>query len=155
MATEIERKFLVKNDSWRQQAYRSKHLRQGYLASDEIRSVRVRIADDEAHLNIKSGTLGVSRSEFEYAIPLEDAQEILENLCGKSLLEKTRHLVRHDEHVWEIDVFGGDNAGLVLAEVELKEIDEPFELPVWVGKEVSHDPRYYSSCLAEHPYQSW
>lgn len=155
MATEIERKFLVKDDSWRQQVYRSKHLCQGYLVSDEIRSIRVRIAGDEAHLNIKSGTLGVSRSEYEYAIPLEDAREILEYLCRKPLLEKTRHLVRHGDHIWEIDVFEGDNAGLVLAEVELKETDESFELPAWVGKEVSHDPRYYSSCLAEHPYQSW
>lgn len=155
MAIEIEHKFLVQDDSWRGQVYRSKRLCQGYLISDEVRSVRVRIADNEAHLNIKSGTLGISRSEYDYPIPLQDAQEILQNLCRKPLLEKTRHFVRHGNHIWEIDVFEGDNAGLVLAEVELKQANEPFELPAWVGEDVSHDPRYYSSRLAEHPFKNW
>lgn len=155
MAIEIEHKFLVRDDSWREQVYHSKHLRQGYLVSDEVRSVRVRIADNEAHLNIKSGTLGISRSEYDYPIPLEDAQEMLQNLCRKPLLEKTRHFVRHGDHIWEIDVFEGDNTGLVLAEVELKQANEPFELPVWVGEDVSHDPRYYNSRLAEQPYKNW
>ena len=155
MATEIERKFLVRDDSWQAHVYRSAHLRQGYLVSDKTRSVRVRITDDTAQLNIKSGTLGISRSEYEYPIPLLDAQDILANLCRKPLLEKTRHWLRHGHHVWEIDVFAGDNAGLVVAEVDLNAPDEPVELPPWVGKEVSDDIRYYNSCLVKHPYKDW
>lgn len=155
MAQEIEHKFLVRDDSWRKEVYRSVPLRQGYLVSDPVRSVRVRITDGQAHLNIKSGTLGVSRSEYEYEIPLADAREILEHLCGKPLLEKTRHLVRYGDHVWEIDVFEGDNAGLVVAEIELATVGESFARPPWLGEEVSHDPRYYNSQLAKHPYKEW
>lgn len=155
MATEIERKFLVKNDHWRSAVYRSTRLRQGYLISDRTRSVRVRVSDEQAHLNIKSATLGVSRSEYEYAIPLADAIEMLEQLCQKPLLEKTRHLVRHGDHVWEIDEFEGDNAGLIVAEVELDAADTVPDLPDWAGTEVSHDARYYNSELAKHPYTTW
>ena len=154
MATEIERKFLVKDDGWREGVHRSQQLRQGYLVSDEVRSVRIRISDKTAQLNIKSGTLGVSRSEFEYVIPLEDARQLLE-LCRQPLLEKTRHLVRHGEHIWEVDVFEGANQGLVVAEVELSEPQESFQMPPWAGEEVSHDTRYYNSCLVEHPYRDW
>lgn len=155
MATEIEHKFLVQDDSWRRQVYRSAHLCQGYLASDELRSVRIRTSDQEAHLNIKSGTLGVSRMEYEYAIPLEDAREMLDNLCRKPLLEKTRHYVRYGAHIWEIDEFEGENAGLIVAEVELSNPNDRFAKPSWVGKEVSDDPRYYNACLVDHPYKDW
>jgi adenylate cyclase len=123
--------------------------------SDECRSVRVRIAGNVAQLNIKSATLGVARSEYEYPIPLEDAKEIMDNLCRKPLLEKTRHLVRYSGHIWEIDEFAGDNAGLVVAEVELTDIDEKFVKPPWLGEEVSHDRRYYNAYLVEHPYKDW
>lgn len=155
MASEIERKFLVRDESWREQVSRSARMRQGYLVTDAIRSVRVRIADDKAHLNIKSATLGVSRSEYEYPIPLEDAEEMLDTLCGKLVLEKTRHFVHHGDHVWEIDVFEGDNAGLVMAEVELKDPQEAFARLPWLGDEVSHDKRYYNAYLISHPYKSW
>ena len=155
MAQEIEHKFLVRDDSWRKEVYRSVPLRQGYLVSDPVRSVRIRITADKSYLNIKSGTLGVSRSEYEYEIPLADAREILEQLCSKPLLEKTRHFVRYGDHVWEIDVFESDNAGLVVAEVELAAVGESFARPPWLGEEVSHDPRYYNSQLAKHPYKEW
>ena len=155
MASEIEHKFLVRDQRWREQVYRSIKMRQGYLVSDATRSVRVRIAADAAHLNIKSATLGVSRSEYEYPIPLEDAREILNTLCRQPLLEKTRHLVRYGDHVWEVDVFEGDNAGLIIAEVELTREGEDFARPPWLGEDVSHNIRYYSSYLAQHPYREW
>ncbi len=155
MGIEIEHKFLVRGAAWRADAYRAVPMRQGYLVSDETRSVRVRIAGDSAHLNIKSGTLGVTRSEYEYPIPMADARELLDRLCRKPLLEKTRHYVRYGGQVWEIDVFEGDNAGLVVAEIELAALDEQFARPPWLGEEVSHDRRYYNSCLAEHPYKEW
>jgi len=155
MATEIEHKFLLRDDSWREQVHRSVPLCQGYLISDETRSVRVRIAADRAHLNIKSGTLGLMRSEYEYSIPVTDAHEILHNLCRKPLLEKTRHYLRHGDHTWEIDEFQGDNAGLIVAEVELSAEGEEFARPAWLGEEVSHDKRYYNAWLAEHPYKNW
>jgi adenylate cyclase len=155
MANEIERKFLLRNDAWREQVFRAKSIRQGYLVSDEIRSVRVRIADDEAYLNIKSATLGISRSEYEYAIPLQDAQELLDILCRRPLLEKPRHFLRYGDHLWEIDVFEGDNAGLVVAEVELTDPEETFERPPWIGEDVSHDKRYYNACLIDNPYKNW
>ena len=155
MATEIERKFLVRNDRWRDDVHQSMEVRQGYLGSDERSSVRVRITDVGANINVKSATMGVSRSEYEYSIPVEDAREILRDLCRKPLLEKTRHLLRYAGHVWEIDVFSGDNSGLVVAEIELASADEPFERPPWVGDEVSGDRRYYNACLIEHPYKDW
>lgn len=155
MATEIERKFLVTDESWRQQVYRSEHLCQGYLVSDRQRSVRVRVSDNEAWLNIKSGTLGVSRSEYEYPIPVEDGREILDHLCRRPLLEKTRHYVRYGSYVWEIDVFEGDNEGLVMAEVELANSEDKFPRPQWLGEDVSDDPRYYNARLVEHPYKDW
>lgn len=155
MASEIERKFLLRDDSWREQISRSANMRQGYLVTDEIRSVRVRISDDKAHLNIKSATVGLSRSEYEYGIPLEDAEDMLDKLCGKLVLEKTRHFIHHGDHVWEIDVFAGNNAGLIMAEVELTDPEESFERPPWLGDEVSHDKRYYNAYLITHPYKDW
>ncbi|MFO1371311.1 MAG: CYTH domain-containing protein [Candidatus Competibacteraceae bacterium] len=155
MGTEIEHKFLLRDERWRTQVYRSVLMRQGYLTSDAHCSVRVRVADDQGFLNIKSGTLGIQRSEYEYPIPLPEAEEILDVLCEKPLLEKTRHFVRFGEHLWEIDEFAGDNAGLIVAEVELNRPDESFARPDWLGEDVSHDIRYYNSQLARHPYSLW
>lgn len=155
MATEIEYKFLICNERWRNQVDRSVRMRQGYLTSDARCSVRVRVADNQGFLNIKSGTLGIQRSEYEYLIPLAEAEDILDTLCEKPLLEKTRHYVRFGEHLWEIDEFAGDNAGLIVAEVELDHPDELFTRPDWLGEDVSHDIRYYNSQLARHPYKTW
>ena len=155
MALEIERKFLVNDDSWRGQVSRHSKMRQGYLNDTKQSSVRVRVAGDKAYLNIKSATLGIYRKEYEYAIPLDDANEILTELAEKPLIEKVRYYVQFADHVWEVDVFEGDNAGLVVAEVELSDADEAFERPPWLGEEVSGDPRYYNVCLAKHPYKAW
>jgi adenylate cyclase len=155
MATEIERKFLVKDDSWREDAEPGVRYRQGYLSSAKSCSIRVRVAGERGYLNIKSATLGVTRTEHEYPIPLSDAEEMLVDLCEGPLIEKTRYRVPHKGHIWEVDVFGGDNEGLVVAEIELDHPDESFELPAWAGEEVSHDPRYYNVCLVEHPYKHW
>lgn len=155
MATEIERKFLVISDSWRARVTDSAYYRQGYLANTGEVSVRVRVARGTGYLNIKSATLGVRRQEFEYVIPLDEAMAMLDGLCSGPLIEKTRYLVPQGGHTWEVDVFEGDNAGLVVAEIELGAEDEVFELPEWVGAEVSHDPRYYNVCLVSHPYKEW
>ncbi len=155
MATEIEHKFLLRDDRWRQQVERSVWMRQGYLTSDARCSVRVRVAGGQGFLNIKSGTLGIQRSEYEYPIPLAEAEEILDALCEKPLLEKTRHFVHVGDHVWEIDEFAGANAGLIVAEVELSRPDESFARPDWAGEDVSHDIRYYNSQLARQPYTTW
>jgi len=139
-------------------------MRQGYLTSDARCSVRVRVAGERGFLNIKSGTLGIQRSEFEYPIPAAEAEEMLDTLCEQPLLEKTRHFVRHGQHrhfvrhgqhLWEIDEFAGDNAGLIVAEVELRHPDELFARPDWLGEDVSQDIRYYNSQLARHPYRTW
>lgn len=155
MATEIERKFLVKNDDWRAAADAGTAYRQGYLVGSKQASVRVRIEGSAARLNIKSATLGVTRQEYEYAIPLADAAALLDSLCEKPLIEKTRHHVSFAGRVWEVDVFAGDNAGLVVAEVELEAEDAPLQLPAWAGREVSYEPRYYNVCLVTHPYKDW
>lgn len=155
MATEIEHKFLLANEDWRKEVSYSKHYKQGYLTSDEHSSVRVRITDDKAWLNIKSATIGSHRQEYEYSIPLTEADEILETLCHKPLIEKTRHFVERDKHLWEIDEFAGDNQGLIVAEVELSEIGEEFAKPSWLGLEVTEDVRYYNNNLSKYPYSSW
>ncbi len=155
MATEIERKFLVRDDSWRAQAAAGVHMRQGYLSSAPTCSIRVRVAGEEAFLNIKSATLDVTRAEYDYSIPRADAEEILDTLCPGSIIEKTRYLLEHGRHTWEIDEFEGDNAGLVVAEIELRDKDEPFDYPRWLGREVSDDPRYYNACLVGHPFKDW
>lgn len=155
MGTEIERKFLLKDDSWKEGADAGTLFRQGYLQGSEHSSVRVRIEGERANLNIKSATLGIQRREFEYPIPMEDARTLLDELCEKPLIEKTRYLLNYAGHLWEIDVFSGDNAGLVVAELELKSEDEAFERPPWLGQEVSHDPRYYNVCLVKEPYSKW
>ena len=155
MATEIERKFLVISESWRSQVQRSEQFRQGYLSNNPNASVRVRIADEQATLNIKGMTIGVARPEFEYAIPLTDAHELLNQLCSPPLIEKTRHYVDYLGKIWEVDEFHGDNQGLIVAEVELNAVDEVFALPDWAGKDVSHEPRYYNVLLTQYPYRQW
>lgn len=155
MPIEIERKFLVRNESWRETADGGVHFRQGYLIGAKQASVRVRIEGAHANLNIKGATLGVRRQEFEYSIPLDEANELLDTLCEKPLIEKTRYTLRHGEHIWEVDRFEGDNAGLVVAEIELSDENEPFERPDWLGEEVSGDPSYYNVSLVKHPYREW
>lgn len=155
MATEIEHKYLTANDSWRKQIERSSQFRQGYLTSAPTSSVRIRIGDGKAWINIKSATIGNSRSEYEYEIPLSDACEILSNLCQKPLIEKIRHYITVDHHIWEVDEFEGENKGLIVAEIELKEVNEKFTKPSWIGLEVTEDLRYYNNNLAKNPYSKW
>jgi len=155
MAVEIEKKFLLANDNWRQQVKKSIQFSQGYLVGSEKASVRVRIEADKSNINIKGATLGMTRQEFEYPIPMEDAEELLETLCDKPLIKKTRHYVYSGVHVWEIDEFGGDNEGLIVAEIELSHEDETFEKFDWLGEEVSEDKRYYNSMLIRNPYKNW
>lgn len=154
MPTEIERKFLLKGDAWRAEAERSQPMSQGYLASDGRVSVRVRIAGTDARLNIKVGGLVASRLEYEYEIPLEHGRELLAAAQGP-LIEKTRHFVRYGGFEWEIDEFQGDNAGLVVAELELESEDESFPRPPWIGAEVTELRRYYNVSLVAHPYCAW
>jgi len=155
VAQEIERKFLVKSDDWRKDADDGLAMVQGYLQSGEKSSIRVRLAGDRAWLNIKSATLGISRSEYEYTIPLDDAKEMLANLCDQPLISKTRYHVNVAQHTWEVDVFDGDNEGLIVAEIELSAEDETFEIAEWAGDEVSLETRYYNVCLAKQPYKDW
>ncbi len=155
MGVEIERKFLVNGDDWRDGVERSESMVQGYLASTDDCTVRVRLEGSIAKLNIKSAGLDIQRSEFEYDIPAADAAEILESLCGQRVVRKTRHFHPAGDHVFEIDVFEGANAGLVVAEVELASRDESFERPPWLGEEVSADPRYLNSNLATRPFNTW
>ena len=155
MATEIERKFLLASDTWRNEATEGERLAQGYLSSDASSSVRVRVKGDKAWLNIKGVTTGIARPEYEYEIPLSDGQEILEKLVRTPIIDKTRYLVVRGDHTWEIDEFYGDNRGLLVAEVELGSADEAFERPEWLGPEVSDDPRYLNAALVTHPYTDW
>lgn len=129
-------------------------MRQGYLCGNERASVRIRVSGERASLNIKSATLGVERSEFEYPLPVDEALEMLDELAG-AVLEKTRHELHHGGHLWEIDEFHGENQGLIVAEVELADAGEGVERADWLGEEVSDDPRYYNSELARHPYSRW
>lgn len=155
MGIEIERKFLVINDSWRESASAGTPIKQGYLAGGKEASVRVRLQGDKANLNIKSATLGVRRQEFEYPIPVAEAEILLTTLCQRPIIEKTRYLVSYANKQWEVDVFAGENAGLIVAELELQDEAEQYECPPWVGEEVSDDPRYYNTCLSQHPYKDW
>ena len=155
MAIEIEHKFLLANNDWHEHISNSIKYRQGYLSSLATSSIRVRISDKRAWLNIKSATIGASRNEYEYEIPLHDANEIITILCRKPIIEKTRHFVMHDGNTWEIDEFEGVNQGLIIAEIELSDIGKRFSKPHWIGKEVTHDLRYYNNNLAIHPYSEW
>jgi adenylate cyclase len=158
MSLEIERKFLVVGDAWRRDVVRSVEMRQGYLARDGQASVRVRLEGEVAKLNIKAAVVGSARAEYEYEMPADECREILATLCvGR--VEKTRQYVpargAHADVVWEIDEFAGDNAGLVVAEIELASADATFERPHWLGRELTDDRRYYNHALALHPYTSW
>ncbi len=153
MGIEIERKFLVKDDSWRTVAGEGRLCKQGYICSGNGKTVRVRILGHRAYLTIKGPTKGITRSEFEYGIPVHDAEAML-LLCG-NLVEKVRYIIPHAGLKWELDVFAGANEGLVMAEVELKSESQPFELPEWAGKEVSGDSRYYNAYLSQHPFSEW
>ncbi|MBF0380645.1 MAG: CYTH domain-containing protein [Magnetococcales bacterium] len=154
MAIEIERKFLLKNDGWRGLGVGTVY-RQGFLSTVKERVVRVRIAGDKATLTIKGANKGITRAEYEYEIPMKDAEALLDNLCEKPIIEKTRYVIEHDENIWEVDEFEGENKGLLVAEVELKEAGQSFNKPDWVGEDVSDDDRYFNSNLIKHPYSQW
>lgn len=154
MGKEIERKYLVDTAAWTPLGD-GVHFKQGYLNSTKERVVRVRIEGDKAKLTLKGLTTGVTRAEFEYPLPVSDAATILDLLCEQPLIDKHRHKEIHGGHVWEIDVFHGDNEGLVVAEVELGSEDEAIELPAWARAEVSSDPRYFNSNLLKHPFKRW
>ena len=154
MAVEIERKFIVNTELWKPENAGTKYM-QGYLSEDPDRTVRARIAGDKGYLTIKGKSQGASRLEFEYVIPVEDARQLLEQLAHKPMIDKTRYLHKVGNHTWEVDVFAGDNKGLVVAEIELKSEDETFEMPKWAGLEVSEDHRYKNSNLAKKPFKTW
>lgn len=155
MPIEIERKFLVNTALWHPEPALGVRYRQGYLSTDPERVVRVRVAGTSGFLTIKGKTVGTERSEFEYAIPLADAEAMLDHLCLRPLIEKVRYRELAGGHTWEIDAFEGDNAGLIVAEIELPSTSATFDLPPWAGAEVSSDPRYFNSNLAAHPFSQW
>ena len=152
MALEIERKFLVTGDEWRNAE--GVVMRQGYLSTHPERTVRVRVEGDRATLAVKGITRGATRSEYEYDIPPEEADELL-RLCEPPLIEKVRRTLEHDGLLWDVDEFFGENQGLVVAEVELDREDRPFTKPPWVGEEVTHDPRFYNANLVANPFTKW
>ena len=154
MGKEIERKYLIKDDTWRKQASGTTY-RQGYLSTVKERTVRVRTIDDKGFLTIKGITIGATRREYEYEIPTADANEMLDELCEKPIIEKTRFKIPHAGLTWEIDEFSGVNQGLIVAEVELESEDQNIDFPPWVGEEVSGDPRYFNSNLIANPYTNW
>lgn len=154
MATEIERKFIPGTNNWRDGTTGVRY-RQGYLSTDSERTVRVRTAGDKAFLTIKGKTVGASRAEYEYAIPRDDADAMLDQLCHRPIIEKVRYKISHGGLIWEVDEFEGENAGLVIAEVELNSEDQAVEIPDWAGQEVTGDPRYYNANLISNPYSNW
>lgn len=154
MAVEIERKFLLRDDSWRAMVRSSSRMAQGYLGGERC-SVRVRQSGEQAWINVKSMELGVSRLEFEYPIPVADARTMLDRLCAAPVVSKTRHLVQIGRHCFEIDEFEGPNYGLLVAEIELAAPDEAFERPSWLGEEVTDDSRYYNVNLVRNPFSAW
>ena len=155
MGVEVERKFLVVDDSWRAEVIKATRIVQGYLARTGRVTLRVRIKGEAGFVTIKGETRGISRSEFEYPVPVDDARAMLDGLADGPVVDKVRHLVPVGGHTWEVDVFEGANAPLVMAEVELGDPDEPFELPAWAGQDVSDDARYYNVNLAQAPYSTW
>ena len=154
MGQEIERKFLVKSDAWRGLAEGMVY-RQGYLNSAKERTVRIRTVGNKAFLTIKGLTVGATRSEYEYEIPFDECNAMLDNLAEKPLIEKKRYKITKGGLTWEIDEFFGDNKGLIVAEVELASEEQAFEKPEWVGKEVTGDPRYFNANLIKHPFTKW
>jgi adenylate cyclase len=151
---EIERKFLVRGDAWKTLGAGTR-MRQGYLSTDPDRVVRVRIDGDAASLTIKGRSVGMTRGEWEYPIPVTDAEELLTQLCMRPLVEKIRYRIMQDQMLWEVDEFLGENAGLVVAEIELDSEDQAFTKPEWLGDEVSDDARYFNANLLRHPYSAW
>jgi adenylate cyclase len=154
MATEIEHKYLTISNEWRENAKGILYV-QGYLSNDKDRVVRVRLAGDQGYITIKGASEGASRAEYEYKIPAKDAREMLDKLCLPGIIEKTRYRVPFGGLTWEVDEFAGANKGLIVAEVELPAADTPVTLPPWVGKDVTHDPRYYNAELSKMPYSKW
>ena len=154
MGKEIERKFLVKGETWRALAQGTMY-RQGYLNSAKERTVRVRTVGDKAFLTIKGITVGATRAEYEYEIPFDDCNALLDNLAEKPFIEKKRYKIPFEGLIWEVDEFFGDNQGLIVAEVELQSEDQHIPKPDWVGDEVSGDPRYFNSNLIKHPFTKW
>ena len=154
MGTEIERKFLLTGDDWRKLAGGT-YYRQGYLNSQKERTVRVRTIDDTGFLTIKGISVGATRMEYEYEIPVADANVLLDELCEKPIIEKNRYKIKFAGFTWEVDEFFGENEGLIIAEVELTDENQHVKLPDWIGEEVTSDPRYFNSNLIKHPYKSW
>ena len=155
MSIEIERKFLVHKELWAKlHKPRGIKYKQGYLLTESDKTIRVRITEANAYLTIKGETKGISRPEFEYSIPVKDANEMLTLFAGK-ILDKIRYRIEFKGKIWEVDVFEGENKGLILAEIELKGENEKFEIPEWIAEEVTGDERYYNSCLSLHPFKSW
>lgn len=154
MGVEIERKFLIGSHGWKDRVDQSISIKQGYLNSNKSRTVRVRTYGGVGFLTIKGKSENLTRQEFEYEIPLDEAMSLLE-LCEMPIIEKTRFLVSHQGHDWEIDVFEGENEGLVVAEIELTNEDQKLPIPEWIGEEVSTDPKYYNSSLITHPFKNW
>ena len=155
MGVEVERKFLVCGEAWRAEVTASTRIVQGYLAQTESATVRVRVKGEKGFLTVKGVSVGIARSEFEYEVPVADALAMLEELAQGPVIDKVRHLVPVGAHVWEVDVFAGDNAPLVMAEVELAGAEESFVRPDWAGAEVSDDQRYFNVNLARTPYSTW
>ena len=153
MAKEIERKFLVEGEEWRKTAKGTLY-RQGYLSTVKERTVRIRTIDDRGFLTVKGITVGATRLEFEYPIPVADANKMLD-ICEQPLVEKYRYKIQHDGLTWEVDEFLGVNQGMIVAEVELESEAQSFEKPVWIGEEVTSDPRYFNANLIRHPYSKW
>lgn len=154
MGVEIERKFLLAGDGWRALGT-PVLLRQGYLSADPARVVRVRIEGERAFLTIKGRSVGATRGEWEYPIPLADANELLDGLCQQPIIEKYRRQIDFAGNTWEVDEFLGANAGLVVAEIELDSEAQSFDKPDWIGADVTDDPRYFNSALVRHPYSAW
>jgi len=154
MGTEIERKFLVSSEGWRE-GPPGLRCRQGYLLARPDCTIRVRVMGDQGYLTIKGPPQGLARPEYEYPLPVVEANELLDSFCPTLRVEKCRHLREHAGHTWEVDEFLGENAGLVMAEVELERPDEPVQFPAWIGVEVSGDPRYQNASLAKRPYRDW
>ncbi len=154
MGTEIERKFLLKNDAWRSLA-RGTRYRQGYLNSTKERTVRVRTIENSGYLTIKGPNERATRVEYEYGIPESDATAMLDDLCEKPIIEKDRYKIELGGLVWEVDEFFGENTGLIVVEVELESEDQDFEKPEWIGDEVTGEPKYYNASLVIHPYTKW
>ena len=154
MAKEIERKFLIDSSKIKLPA-NGQAIKQGYIATSDNTAVRIRVKGQQAFLTIKGENQGATRSEFEYPIPVADAEAMLAELCQRPFIAKTRYEIVHGEHIWEVDIFAEDNQGLCVAEIELASEDQAFEKPDWVTEEVTGDPRYYNSSLINHPYCRW